>query len=187
MGHGGNVIAELTADHREVEELFAQIEGQPVGHSDRRQLVDQLISELVRHSVAEEMHLYPSVRRHVPDGDELADKEIADHGRIERMLKDLEERDAGDPEFNDLVAKLKFAVAAHVRAEESELFPELTASCSPEELNTLGQLVRRAKETVPTRPHHSMPDTPPANKVLAPGAGLVDRLRDLLSGRDSSS
>ncbi|MFC9244867.1 hemerythrin domain-containing protein [Streptomyces sp. NPDC057136] len=187
MGHGGNVIAELTADHREVEEMFAQIESQPVGHPERRQLVDQLTSELVRHSVAEEMHLYPSVRRYVPDGDELADKELADHGRVERMLKNLEERDAGDPEFNDLVAKLKFEVASHVREEEAELFPKLTASCSPEELDTLGQLVRRAKETAPTRPHPSLPDTPPANKLLAPGAGLVDRVRDLLSSRDSSS
>lgn len=187
MGYGGNVIAELTADHREVEELFERIEGQPVGHPDRRQLVDQLTSELVRHAVAEEMHLYPSVRRHVPDGDELADKELADHGGIERILKALEERDAGDPEFNDLVAKLKFEVAAHVREEESELFPKLTAACSPEELDTLGELVRRAKETAPTWPHPSMPDTPPADKLLAPGAGLVDRVRDLLSGRASSS
>ncbi|MFD3651886.1 hemerythrin domain-containing protein [Streptomyces sp. NPDC058620] len=186
MGHGGNVIAELTADHREVEEMFAQIEAQPVGHPERRLLADRLTSELVRHSVAEEMHLYPSVRSHVAGGDELADKELADHGRIERMLKDLEERDAEDPEFNDIVAKLKFEVASHVREEEAELFPKLTAACSPEELEALGRLVRRAKETAPTRPRPSMPDTPPANK-LAPGAGLVDRVRDLLSGRGSSS
>ncbi|MEU8679263.1 hemerythrin domain-containing protein [Streptomyces sp. NPDC048560] len=187
MGHGGNVIAELTADHREVEELFARIEAQPVGHPERRTLVDQLTSELVRHSVSEEAHLYPAVRRSVADGDELADKEIADHGTIEGMLKALEARDAEDPDFNDLVAKLKFEVAAHVREEEAELFPKLTASCSPEELDTLGQLVRRAKETAPTWPHPSMPDAPPANKLLAPGAGLVDRVRDLLITRDPSS
>ncbi|PNG20684.1 hemerythrin, partial [Streptomyces cahuitamycinicus] len=33
------------------------------------------------------------------------------------------------------------------------------------------------------RPHPSAPDTPPANKLLAPGTGMVDRLRDMLSGR----
>jgi hypothetical protein len=43
--------------------------------------------------------------------------------------------------------------------------------------------VRRAKKMAPTRPHPSAPDTPPANKLLAPGTGLVDRLRDALSGR----
>ncbi|MGW8883789.1 hemerythrin domain-containing protein [Streptomyces sp. NPDC055749] len=143
MGHGGNVIAELTADHREVEEIFARIDAQPVGHPERRHLTDRLTSELVRHAVAEETHLYPSVRRYVPDGDALADQEIADHGRIERMLKDLEGRNAEDPDFNDLVAKLKFEVASHVREEEAELFPKLTASCPSEELDMLGQLVRR--------------------------------------------
>ncbi|TDD20578.1 hemerythrin domain-containing protein, partial [Actinomadura sp. KC06] len=29
------------------------------------------------------------------------------------------------------------------------------------------------------------PDTPPLNKLLAPGAGLVDRVRDRVSGRGS--
>jgi hypothetical protein len=27
------------------------------------------------------------------------------------------------------------------------------------------------------------PDTPPANKLLAPGMGMVDRVRDLLTSR----
>ncbi|MFF1650848.1 hemerythrin domain-containing protein [Streptomyces sp. NPDC058240] len=79
MGHGGNVIEELMADHHEVKELFAQIEAQPVGHPQRRELADRLTAELVRHSVAEEMHLYPAVREHVRDGAVLADKELADH------------------------------------------------------------------------------------------------------------
>ncbi|MPY37939.1 hemerythrin domain-containing protein, partial [Streptomyces adustus] len=30
------------------------------------------------------------------------------------------------------------------------------------------------------------PNTPPANKLLAPGAGLVDRARDLITGRGKS-
>ncbi|MCV2457821.1 hemerythrin domain-containing protein, partial [Streptomyces sp. ICN988] len=42
---------------------------------------------------------------------------------------------------------------------------------------------RQAKKTAPTRPHPSAPNTPPANKLLAPGAGMVDRARDLLTGR----
>lgn len=149
MGQGGNVIAELTADHRAAEDIFARIDAQPVGHPERRHLVDRLTSELVRHAAAEEMHLYPSVRTHVPDGDALADKEITTHGRITRMLKDLEGRNAVDPDFNDLVAKLKFEVAAHMREEEAEVFPELAAACPPEELDVLGQLVRRDKRMGP--------------------------------------
>ncbi|WP_328541116.1 hemerythrin domain-containing protein [Streptomyces sp. NBC_00344] len=183
MGHGGNVIAELTTDHREVDELFEKIEGQPVGDPQRRRLVDELTIELVRHSVAEEMHLYPAVREHVDGGDKIADKELSDHAEVEQHLKDLEGLDADDPQFDDLVAKLKFEVSAHVRDEESRLFPLLAAACTSEALNELGDKIRTAKKTAPTRPHPSAPGTPPGNKLLGPGAGLVDRARDLLTGR----
>ncbi|WP_405690494.1 hemerythrin domain-containing protein [Streptomyces sp. NBC_00057] len=186
MGHGGNVIAELTADHREVAELFQQIEAQRVDHPQRRDLADRLTAELVQHSVAEEMHLYPTVRKHVRNGAELADKELAEHTKIDHMLKDLEDLNADDPQFNDIVAKLKLEFAAHLREEEDDLFPKLAATCSPEKLDELGQLVRRAKQTAPTRPHPALPHTPPANKLIAPGAGLVDRVRDLLSGRKTT-
>lgn len=183
MGHGGNVIAELTTDHREVDELFAEIEKQPVGDDRRRKLADELTIELVRHSVAEEMHLYPAVRRFVDDGDDMADKELSDHAKVEQHLKELEGLPADDPQFDHLVAKLKLEVSEHVRDEEGRLFPLLAAACSPAALDELGEKVRAAKKTAPTRPHPSAPDTPPGNKILGPGAGLVDRARDLLSGR----
>jgi len=35
----------------------------------------------------------------------------------------------------------------------------------------------------PTRPHPLASDRPPLNRLLAPGAGLIDRMRDALSGR----
>ncbi|KUJ68271.1 hemerythrin [Streptomyces albus subsp. albus] len=183
MGHGGNVIQELTADHREVEELFARIEAMPAGSQERRQLADQLTMELVRHSVAEEEYLYPAVRRNVDDGDDMADKEIADHSEVERMLKQLEGRDPGDSRFDTLISQLKSSVTAHVSDEENRLFPLLADACSAQHLDELGERVRRAKQTAPTRPHPSAPDTPPANKLLAPGAGMVDRVRDMLTGR----
>ncbi|MET7690311.1 hemerythrin domain-containing protein [Streptomyces sp. NPDC005483] len=183
MGHGGNVISELTTDHREVDELFAQIQALPADDKNRRRLADQLTMELVRHSVAEEQYLYPTVRRYVDGGDDLADKEIADHAEVERMLKELEKCEPGDVRFDSLVTQLKTSVTAHVADEEGHLFPLLADVCSPEALEELGEKVRSAKKTAPTRPHPSAPDTPPANKLLAPGAGMVDRVRDMLSGR----
>jgi hemerythrin superfamily protein len=79
-----DIISILTRDHREVDELFEQLEAaRPDDGETRRRLTDQVIIELVRHSVAEEMYLYPATRKHVPNGDEIADKELADHGRVE--------------------------------------------------------------------------------------------------------
>ncbi|MDQ0757705.1 hemerythrin domain-containing protein [Streptomyces canus] len=183
MGHGGNVIQELTTDHREVDDLFARIEALPGPDPQRRELADRLTMELIRHSVAEEEYLYPAVRRYVDGGDDLADKEIADHADVERMLKELEGSQPGDGQFDTLILRLKNSVTAHVSDEESRLFPILADVCSADALEDLGEKVRSAKRHAPTRPHPSAPDTPPANKILAPGTGMVDRLRDALTGR----
>ncbi|MER6349880.1 hemerythrin domain-containing protein [Streptomyces sp. NPDC001595] len=183
MAHGGNVIDELMTDHREVEALFGRIEGLPVGHKDRKMYADQVTMELVRHSVAEEAHLYPAVRAHLPNGDAMADQEIDDHSKAERIMKDLEGCDADDPEFDRLVGMLMSEIRSHVADEEQNLFPLLRQACPAETLDELGDKVRQAKKMAPTRPHPSAPDRPPANKLLAPGMGLVDRMRDALTGR----
>ncbi|WP_275558989.1 hemerythrin domain-containing protein [Streptomyces sp. 5-6(2022)] len=183
MGHGGDVIDELTTDHREVDDLFEKVQAAAPGSPERKRLMDQATIELVRHSVAEEQYLYPAVRRHIADGDAIADKEIADHSRVEQLLKALEGLDADAADFNDLVLKLKTEVTAHVHDEETTLFAQLRQACGKEDLYELGESVRRAKKMAPTRPHPSAPDTPPGNKLLAPGAGLVDRARDIVTGR----
>ncbi|MFD8225927.1 hemerythrin domain-containing protein [Streptomyces massasporeus] len=183
MGHGGNVIDELVTDHREVEEMFGKIEALPSGHRDRKVYADQVTMELVRHSVAEEAYLYPAVREHVAGGDALADQELKDHATAEQIMKDLEGCDAGDADFDRLVGMLMSEIRSHIADEEGNLFPRLRQACPMDALNELGDKVRKAKKTAPTRPHPAAPDKPPANKLLAPGAGMVDRLRDALSGR----
>ncbi|MEU1574005.1 hemerythrin domain-containing protein [Streptomyces collinus] len=183
MGHGGNVIDELVTDHREVEEMFGRIEALPSGHQDRKVYADQVTMELVRHSVAEEAYLYPAVREHVAGGDAIADQELQDHATAERIMKDLEGCDAGDADFDRLMGMLMSEIRSHIADEEGNLFPRLRQACPMDALNELGDKVRKAKKTAPTRPHPAAPDKPPANKLLAPGTGMVDRLRDALSGR----
>lgn len=183
MGHGGDVIAELTADHEEVEELFVNIQELPSGDARRKMYADQVTMELVRHSVAEEAYLYPAVREHLPNGDSIADRELDDHATAERIMKELEGCDAGDPRFDDLITHLMTTIRDHINDEENTLFPQMRQACSAEMLMKLGDKARQAKKTAPTRPHPSAPDKPPANKLLAPGIGMVDRLRDAMSGR----
>lgn len=179
-----DVIEVLTHDHREVEELFAKLEAASLNDGEtRRELTDEVTIELVRHSVAEEMHLYPATRKYLPDGDEIADKETAEHAATEKTLKALEKADADSAEFSVLLTELVSEVRLHIREEEEELFPSLAEHADLAELFELGDKVQAAKEKAPTRPHPSAPDRPPLNKLLAPGAGFVDRIRDHLSGR----
>ena len=177
-----DVIEVLTHDHREVESMFDKLTA-VTDPGERRQIADQITIELVRHSVAEEQHLYPAVREHVPGGDAIADRELADHAEVEKLLKGLEKTEPESEDFSALTGQLIRTVSAHVQDEEHAVFPALAGHASPADLRRLGEQVQAAKDTAPTRPHPAAPDRPPLNKLLAPGAGMVDRVRDHLSGR----
>lgn len=183
MPHENNIIAELTADHREVEGLFERLQALGPGDTRAADLVDQITIELVRHAVAEEEYLYPAVREYVPDGNAMADKEVEDHKQVELILKYLENRPANDERFELLTGQLIAEVTAHVKDEEERLFPALLEASSFEKLDDLGEKVRRAKKIAPTRPHPSARDDSASGKLVKAGAGLVDRVRDLLTGR----
>ena len=181
--HKHDLVDDIVTDHREVEAVFSQIEAG--GDEGKRDLVEQVITELVRHSVAEEQYLYPTVRRVLPNGDELADHELEEHAEAEEVMKAIEKADAQDAEFDELVGKLIEDVRHHIQEEESLLLPKLRATCDAAELDDLGEKFENSKKTAPTRPHPSAPDRPPANKILAPGAGLIDRMRDAIAGRNT--
>ncbi|MEH0932167.1 hemerythrin domain-containing protein [Micromonospora sp. CPCC 205558] len=176
----------LVSDHRAIEAVLVDLATRQGAPEHRRHLADVVIAELVRHSVAEETYVYPIARKALPDGNEIADRAIAEHADAERTMQELDSTDPSDPRFDELVAQLTSTVQRHVTEEEKELFPRLRAATAREELVEVAAKVTALKETGPTRPHPGSPQHPAANKLLAPGIGLVDRLRDALSGRPTS-
>ena len=178
-----DLVEDIISDHREVEAVFSQIEAG--GDDGKRDLVEHVITELVRHSVAEEQYLYPTVRRVLPNGDQLADHELKEHAEAEEVMKAIEKTDAQDPKFDELVGKLIEDIRHHVQEEESDLLPQLRTACDAAELDELGEKFENSKKMAPTRPHPSAPDRPPANKILGPGVGLIDRMRDAITGRNT--
>jgi hemerythrin superfamily protein len=182
---GEDLIDVLLHDHREIEESFAALETGDPTLTERRKIANVVVAEMVRHSVAEEQYLYPMVRRVLPDGDRIADHEIHDHAEAEADMKRLEGLDATSPDFQFYLARLMAEIRQHFLEEEVELFPRLRAAADPDELRDLARKAQMIKKIAPTRPHPGAPDRPPANKLLAPALGLVDRVRDVLSRRTS--
>jgi hemerythrin superfamily protein len=178
-----DLISVIVADHRDVDNAFSELETGTGTPEHRRQLVDHVIAELVRHSVAEEMWMYPAARDALPDGDEIAEHEIEEHAEAEKIMDQLYGLEPDDARFDGLLEKLISAIRHHIEDEERDLLPRLREACSQDQLDDLGRKVLNAKKVAPTRPHPAAPDRPPLNRVLAPGAGLVDRMRDALSGR----
>ncbi|MEU4605637.1 hemerythrin domain-containing protein [Kribbella sp. NPDC023972] len=179
-----DVIDVLTADHREVEDLTDQIAA-TLDPEQRRDLADQLIAELVRHSVAEEMYVYPAMRDHLPNGEEAVEHDIQEHKELERLMKQLEGADAGSTEFDDALSNLRQVLLDHAQDEETEQFPQLRAQVPAATLVELKDKVETAKKLAPTRPHPAAPNAELFHKLAGPGVGLVDRLRDRLTGRST--
>ena len=179
-----DVIDVLTADHREVELLGDQIVA-TVDPAERRDLADQLIAELVRHSVAEEMYVYPAMRDHLPNGEQAVEHDIEEHKELETLMKELERTDAESTEFENIVGSLRQVLRDHVQDEETKQFPHLRAYLPAATLVELKEKVELAKKVAPTRPHPAAPNAELFHKLAGPGVGLVDRLRDRLTGRAS--
>jgi hemerythrin superfamily protein len=177
-----DITVELTKDHNELREMFGKLRAGAAG-DERTELVHEMTTELVKHSVAEEVHLYPLIRKILPDGDALADKELEEHAEVEQALKELEKLDPSDSKYGQLIDNVIHDVTEHAGEEEDVIFPQLREKCSSDELHELGDKVRRVKSIAPTHPHPSAPDTPPGNVIMGPMAGLVDRVRDAMAKR----
>ena len=116
-----DVIEVLTQDHREVEEMFAKLESMGPATTDaqrkrRKDLVDQVTIELVRHSVAEEAEVYPAVQDKLTKREaERARKEHAEAEQTMKRLEGLEPEDEGfDAELATLMREIRELSLIHI-------------------------------------------------------------------------
>jgi hypothetical protein len=61
----------------------------------------------------------------LPDGDEIADHEIAEHAEAEQIMKSIEQTDANDPELGRLATELIADTCHPLRDEETDLLQRL--------------------------------------------------------------
>ncbi|MBO0727729.1 MAG: hemerythrin domain-containing protein [Acidimicrobiaceae bacterium] len=175
-----DIIKLLTDDHREVNQLFARF-SRASKPETLEQLAKQVIHELSVHSAVEEEFVYPVLRSKLEEGSELADHAIDEHQEVERLLTDLEKDDPSRASFSRTMDKVIASVREHVSEEEGEVLPALREATNAEFRNKLGEVVERAKSSVPTHPHPMVPGTATAQLVAGPWAALIDRARDLVA------
>jgi hemerythrin-like domain-containing protein len=120
-----DVIEILSQDHREVEAMFRELEDLRGRTSEedrarRKDLVDNVTIELVRHAVAEETQVYPAVKEKVSD--EEAERAKREHAEAEKTMKELERLDPEDPSFDQELETLMREIREHVAEEEGVMF-----------------------------------------------------------------
>src|SRR5215210_4137366 len=135
-----DVIEILEHDHREVEEMFAELESLRGASTEeakerRKAVTEQVTIELVRHSVAEEVLVYPKVEDKVSAEEvEHARKE---HAEAEETLQRLEKLDPDDEPFDDELATLMAEIRHHIEDEEGEMFAHMRQVLGADELRDL--------------------------------------------------
>ena len=181
-----DVVDLLSADHREFDRIFRELEQLrgatgPDVVQRKRELVDEVTIGLAQHSVAEETQVYPLVEKQLDH--EEAEHSKEEHAEAEETMKRLERMDAGDPEFDAVVAHLIQEIRHHVEHEEGRMFVALRSNLSRDQLVELAGKVESVKKFAPTRPHPMTPNDANVRRLAAPLAGLLDHLRDAVSGR----
>jgi hemerythrin superfamily protein len=181
-----DVIEVLEHDHREVEEMFQELErlkGQSGEDVDKRRkdLTEQVTIELTRHSVAEEVLVYPRVADKISQDQVTHARE--EHKEAEKTMARLEKLDPADAAFDDELAELMKEIRHHIEDEEGEMFAAMRQGLSVDELQKLGTAVQAFKKVAPTHPHPSVPNSATGRLIAGPAASLLDRFRDLATGR----
>jgi hemerythrin superfamily protein len=154
-----NAIEMLKQQHREVEELFEELEG--AGENAKKtkeRLFVQIADAMAIHAEIEEKLFYPESK--TDDTEELLREAVEEHLSVKRVIADLMESGPEDDQFDARCKVLKEQVEHHVEEEESELFPKVQKICSKEELEDLGSRMQQMAEQLEEEgePSASIPD-----------------------------
>src|ERR1043165_2044935 len=104
----------LRNEHREAEAAFALFEA-ATDVEIRRGLAQTLVKALSIHAGAEELVLYPVIRKKVLDGADMIDHSLEEHQVVKDLLVQIDRAARnGGAELGTLVERLKSATLEHV-------------------------------------------------------------------------
>jgi hemerythrin-like domain-containing protein len=146
-----DAVALLKADHRKVEDLFAQLEKTTERSAARRtKLVAQIESELRMHMRLEEDIFYPAFREAVTkkDDKEMYHEAKEEHHVANMVMAELKGLDPADETFGAKAKVLKEVIEHHVEEEEKELFPKSRRAMGAAMLRELGEEMAERKRSL---------------------------------------
>ncbi len=151
-----DAIEMLSAQHREVEKLFKEIEGAE-DPKDKAALFEDLADKLAVHARIEEEFFYPAVQDKKTE--DMVLEAFVEHTSVKRLLADLLEADPSEPTFDAQVKVLKEQVEHHVEEEEGSLFPASRKVLDKEELAAIAQeMMALQTELEDSEPRNDIPE-----------------------------
>ncbi|EKE29758.1 MAG: hypothetical protein ACD_2C00104G0001 [uncultured bacterium (gcode 4)] len=124
-----NALALLEEDHRRVRKAFRDYEWLwDKSFSKKKELADEICSELTIHTKIEEKLFYPTVRESIKEASELLDQANVEHKSAKDLISDIKSMSVDDPLFDSSVKVLSEQIEHHLMEEEWELFPMVRKS-----------------------------------------------------------
>ncbi|GAB3458564.1 hemerythrin domain-containing protein [Massilia terrae] len=140
-----DAIAMLTADHREVKDLFEQYEKlTDRAKVSKKKLADQICDALILHASIEEEIFYPALRAAAKDAEDTVDEAVVEHAAAKDLIAQIQEMDPDDELYDAKIKVLSEQIEHHVQEEEKEMFPK--AKKSGIDLAALGEEMAERKE-----------------------------------------
>jgi Hemerythrin HHE cation binding domain. len=139
---GIDAIAILEADHREVEQLFADFE-ETTGDAGKRNVAIAICVALKVHARLEEELFYPAAYS-VLDDKSLIEEAQVEHASAKDLIAQIESGAPGEAFFEARVRVLSEYIDHHVKEEEEEIFPRCRKSKM--DLSKLGAVMAWRKQ-----------------------------------------
>jgi hemerythrin superfamily protein len=128
----------LIGHHRELLGYFTAIEQTPRGDRDRRrELLDELVTELTIHAQIEDEIFYPAVTSVSP----LISIAHSEHRQLDDQLAVVLRQDITGAPFESELEALKAILTEHAGEEEREMFPQ-SHKLGSAKLQELGERLR---------------------------------------------
>jgi hemerythrin superfamily protein len=134
-------VTELRREHERLEALAAGISSLEPG-AERARVAREAAAYFPSHAQAEERHLYPALRRFLPEGESVVAEELGRQRAIERVLGALQATGDGDIAFDALATQLAHDLQQHIAMQDSILLPTLLEACPAEEVSHLDARLR---------------------------------------------
>ena len=176
LGGRWSILNRQRNDHSRLDRILDRL---PATSGDER---DELLNRICRlvfsHAFAEEAVLWPALRRHLDDGEELTTRVEREHQEITELVAALERSAPGDAQRPQLVDRTVAMLRQDVRDEEDVLLPRLQEAVDARTLRRLGMSWELVRRTAPTRTHPIVSRRPPGQTLSALPLTVTDRLRD---------